>query len=163
MRIEASRRNANPEPTRIWIDTEFNGFQGPLISMALVAEDGAEFYESIGCDNPGPWVAQHVMPIIDKDPIDRMQLSHRLSAFLQRYDAVHLIADWPEDLAHFCDALIIGQGRRVTTPPLTMEIRRRLGAMSTLPHNALADARALRDVELSYRRNRQEPQLASGL
>ena len=100
--------------------------------------------------------------IIDKDPIDRIQLSNRLSVFLQRYDAVHVIADWPEDLAHFCDALVIGQGRRVTTPPLTMEIRRRLGAMSTLPHNALADARALRDVELSCQRSRQEPQLASG-
>jgi hypothetical protein len=161
MRFDMSRWDADPEPTRIWIDTEFNEFQGPLISMALVAEDGFEFYESIGCDDPGPWVAQHVMPVIGKDPIDRMQLSHRLSAFLQRYDAVCLIADWPEDLAHFCDALIVGPGRRVSTPPLTMEIRRRFGATSTLPHNALADARAMRDVELGCRRGRQERELVS--
>ncbi len=114
MRIETSRWNANPEPTRIWIDTEFNEFQGPLISMALVAEDGSEFYESIGCDNPGPWVAQHVMPIIGKDPIDRMQLSHRfvgISATVRCGPPDRRLARRP---GHFCDALIIGRGTAVS-------------------------------------------------
>ena len=57
--------------TKIYIDTEFNEFKGDLISLALVAETGEEFYEVLECKNPGPWVAEHVMPILEKDPIDR--------------------------------------------------------------------------------------------
>jgi hypothetical protein len=128
---------------RIWIDTEFNEFKGDLISMALVAEDGQEFYEVLPCANPGSWVAEHVMPILNKEPIAKVQLQHRLSFFLRRFDHVHLIADWPEDIQHFCDMLITGPGFRVDTPPLTMEIRRDLDAVSALPHNALEDARAI--------------------
>lgn len=43
---------------RFFIDCEFNEFRGELISMALVAEDGREFYEVLPCPNPGAWVAQ---------------------------------------------------------------------------------------------------------
>jgi hypothetical protein len=56
---------------------------------------------------------------------------------------VHLVADWPEDIQHFCEALITAPGLRIDTPPLTMEIRRDLDAVSALPHNALEDARAI--------------------
>ena len=31
----------------IYIDCEFNGFGGKLISMALCADDGREFYEVV--------------------------------------------------------------------------------------------------------------------
>jgi hypothetical protein len=133
---------------RIWIDTEFNEFQGALISMALVSEDGQQFYESVGCANPGPWVKHNVMPILNVAPIAMWQLRTRLFQFLSRFDSVHLVADWPEDIKHFCDTLITGPGQRINTPPLTMEIRRDLDAMSALPHNALADALAMRDVHL---------------
>jgi hypothetical protein len=133
---------------RVWIDTEFNEFKGALISMALVAENGHEFYESLGCENPGPWVAKNVMPIIGLRPVSLNLFQTRLQQFLARYDTIHLIADWPEDIAHFCNALITGPGMRLNTPPLTMEIRRDLDAVSDLPHNALADARAIRDHQL---------------
>lgn len=128
---------------RIWIDCEFNEFQGELISLALVDEQGREFYESLGCDNPGAWVAQHVMPIIGKDAISRPVLQDRLQRFLSDYDRVHIIADWPEDIAHFCQTLITGPGFRLDTPPLTMEVVR-IDASSEIPHNALADARGIR-------------------
>lgn len=133
---------------RIWIDTEFNEFKGALISMALVAEDGREFYESLGCKNPGPWVAVNVMPIIGKPPILLRDLQWRLAHFLSAYETIHVVADWPEDIAHFCNALITGPGFRINTPPMTLEIRRDLDAVSAIPHNALADARAMRDVHL---------------
>ncbi len=35
----------------IWIDCEFNEFGGDLISMALVADDGQEFYEVLELEN----------------------------------------------------------------------------------------------------------------
>lgn len=131
---------------KVYIDTEFNEFQGALISMALVAETGHEFYEVLPCENPGPWVAENVMPILHKEPVHQQVFQLRLQHWLSQFPTVHLIADWPEDIQHFCQALITGPGMRLDTPPLTMEIRRDLDAVSKLPHNALADARAIRDL-----------------
>lgn len=131
---------------RLFLDCEFNEFQGELISMALVAEDGREWYEVVPCDAPGPWVAQHVMPILGKPALpDKAALTASLDMFLRQFDTVHVVADWPEDIAHFCQALIVGPGYKINTPPLTMEILR-VGSTSALPHNALADARGLRDA-----------------
>lgn len=134
---------------RVWIDTEFNEFQGELISMALVAEDGSEFYEVLGCKSPGAWVKANVLPILGRAPILMSQLQMRLLLFLSPFSHIHLIADWPEDIAHFCQSLIVGPGARINTPHLTMEIRRDLDAVSDLPHNALADARAIRAAHLA--------------
>lgn len=128
---------------RIYIDCEFNGFRGELISMALVAENGEYWYQSLGCENPVPWVAEHVMPIIGIAPISRTAFQRGIANFLARYDGIHVIADWPEDITHFCQSLITGPGLRIDTPPLTMEVRRDLDAQSATPHNALADAIAI--------------------
>jgi hypothetical protein len=90
------------------------------------------------------------MPILGKSPINADRkiawqlFALSLHGFLKTYDSIHIVADWPEDIKHFCDALIIGPGIRIDTPPLTMEVRRDLDADSELPHNALADARAIR-------------------
>jgi hypothetical protein len=134
---------------RIWIDTEFNEFRGDLISLALVAEDGREFYAAVRCENPGPWVAEHVMPIVGIKWASMELLQKQMQAYLMAYDSVHIVADWPEDIEHFCRALITGPGLRLNTPPLTMEVRRDLDAVSDLPHNALADARANRLAHLA--------------
>lgn len=129
---------------KIFIDCEFNEFRGELISMALVDENGREFYQSVGCVNPGAWVAEHVMPIIGIDSVSMQHLQARLCDWLYDYDSIHVIADWPEDIEHFCRSLIIEPGRRISTPPLTMEVRRDLDALSAIPHNALEDAKAIR-------------------
>lgn len=132
---------------RLFIDGEWNGFGGELISMALVAEDGREFYAEFGCDNPEPWVAENVIPKLSdghgfmRESIESAQV--RLSLFLAQFDAVHIVADWPEDIERFCRLLITGPGTRIDTPPLTMEVVR-VDAPSENPHNALADARGLR-------------------
>lgn len=132
------------QPTRLFIDCEFNEFKGDLISMGIVAEDGREFYEVTHCDQPGAWVAQHVMPILNKAPISMRELQAQLFLFLAQFKAIHVVADWPEDIKHFCDALITGPGMRMDTPPLTMEVRRDLDSeLSAVPHNALDDARAV--------------------
>lgn len=128
---------------RLWIDTEFNEFQGPLISMAIVGGDGHEWYEVTHCASPSPWVAKNVMPILGKQPVSLVEMRFGLHIFLMQFDSVHLIADWPEDIAHFCNLLIAGPGTRINTPRLSMEIRRDLDAVSALPHNALEDARAM--------------------
>jgi len=43
---------------KMWIDTEFNEYRGELISLALVAEDGREWYGVRYCDAPGWWVKE---------------------------------------------------------------------------------------------------------
>jgi hypothetical protein len=127
---------------RIWIDTEFNSFKGAMISIALVAEDGSEFYEAVECKNPHPWVKQNVMPNLNTVPIPMDSLRLRLQHFLKKFDTVHIIADWPEDIANFCQALVTFDGMCVTIPPLTMEIRSDIKGIPEIPHNALSDARA---------------------
>lgn len=135
---------------RVYIDTEFNEFKGELISMALVAEDGNEFYEVLHCANPGSWVAKHVMPILDKKPVSLEIFQSKLQQFLFQYERIQLIADWAEDIKHFCQVLITAPGQCLNFPPIVMEIRRDLSsADSKVPHNALHDARAIADQDLS--------------
>lgn len=130
---------------RFWMDSEYNGFNGALISMALVADDGYEWYEVLKCRSPEPWVAKHVMPKLYKEPVTRRVMRESLSAFLCSYDSVHIVTDWPQDIKHFCDLLIVSPGVRIDLPPLTMEIRHDLDTTGSLtPHNALADARCLK-------------------
>jgi len=100
------------------------------------------------CKKPGPWVAVNVMPILGQAPIPLQLLQARLQAWLSLYDWVHVVADWPEDIEHFCRALITGPGLRINTPPLSMEVRRDLEGVSQLPHNALADAKANRLAQM---------------
>ena len=141
------------KPMEVFIDCEWNGYRGALITMALVAMDGREMYVGMPItDSLDPWVREHVVPHIgDPQPMaGRLDLASRIAAFLAPYEAVHLIADWPEDIERFCRALITGPGMRVDTPPLTMEVRRDLDAVaSAVPHNALEDARALRSSYLT--------------
>lgn len=131
---------------RIWIDTEFN--DDALISMALIAENGLEWYEVLECLNPGQWVAENVMPRLDKTAIGAMLFTSRLYEFLGCFDTIHVIADWPKDIAFFCNTLILGLGIRMNTPPLTMEVIR-LDGVSADPHNALADARGFKAAHLA--------------
>lgn len=125
----------------MWIDCEFNSFEGELISLALVAEDGSEFYSSLGCDEPHPWVAEHVMPIIGIEPEPKGQMQARLQMWLCRHRDVHIIADWPDDIRHLCETLIVGPGLAINTPRMTFELDRSLDGESAIPHNALEDAR----------------------
>lgn len=134
----------------LWLDTEFNDFRGDLISIGLVDEQGREFYESVGCREPSEWVAEHVMPVISRPRRAKEHVQHLLQEWLKPYDEVHVIADWPEDIANFCNLLITGPGKRVKTPPLTMEVRRDLDSNeSAIPHNALEDAKAIRRMHLA--------------
>ena len=44
---------------RYFVDAEFNGFGGDLISLAAVPEDAAAapFYEAVECRHPSAWVS----------------------------------------------------------------------------------------------------------
>ena len=142
---------------RYFLDTEFNGFGGALLSLALVPEDGGEFYVTLECSEPLlPWVEQNVAPFLDHVPVglvserlSRREAAEALSSYLAMDPRPELIADWPEDIAQFCALLLIGPGLMVPVPPLDFRLIPLQGfstaANSAVPHNALHDARALRE------------------
>jgi len=128
---------------KLFIDGEWNSYGGDLISLALVPDIGEHFYEVLGCDNPDPWVAENVMTKLGKNRITMSEMQEKLEAYLSQFESIHIVADWPEDVMWFCKVLITGPGTRINTPPLSLEVLR-VDTVSMNPHNALADAGALR-------------------
>lgn len=132
---------------QLFIDCEFNSMGGGLISMALVSEDGErEFYEVVECNEAiDPWVRDNVMGILHKDAVSYTEFQSRLKKFLGQFPSVDIVADYPDDIKHFCNTVIEGAGEWMMIQPLTMIIDDDLSAKgSVVPHNALEDARALR-------------------
>ena len=139
--------------TRYFLDCEFNGMGGNLISLALVSDDGQELYAATSCLAPVPWVGDNVMPIIrcaGAEPIScsRSHFGLLITEFLDTDSDPIIVADWPDDIAYFCKALIVAPGQMVGIPSIKFEMRRVDAYPTTLPgaiqHNALWDARALR-------------------
>jgi hypothetical protein len=145
---------------RYFLDTEFNGFGGELLSLGLVPEFGdREFYVVLPLpDEIEPWVARHVVPYLHNVPdaldlsLDRIAAAHELAAYLSTDRFPLVVADWPEDLALLCRLLLVGPADVVDISGLGLEFRRTPGFStarnSRVPHNALHDARALRDFIL---------------
>ena len=159
---------------RYFLDTEYNGWGGALLSLALVPEDGGqELYITLNYSEPlERWVELNVVPYLDSVPemlvsprLSRPDAARELSAWLMReHEAqsmahypdnveILILADWPEDISQICGLLTIGPGSMVDVPPLKFELVQLPGfstaANSKVPHNALHDARALRDHILS--------------
>ncbi len=155
--------------TRYYLDTEFNGFGGDLISLALVNDRDRYLYlvrddlREYHNDGPGieAWVEDNVLPIIDSVPagtaaeyISLEDFGPRISEFI--YTGVsgrnppQIIADWPSDIADFCKLLLTGPGESVPMESQThFTILRHLDVYPTtlegaVQHNALWDAYALR-------------------
>ena len=141
---------------RYFLDTEFNGFGGELISIALVPEDehAAPFYAAITCASPTPWVAKNVLPVLATTPSSRAEVADRFAHYLLHDEAPVLVADWPEDIAHAARLLVIGPGRMKPVRSLQFELVDPdiigPGIAGTVPHNALEDARALRATMLAW-------------
>ena len=142
---------------RYFLDTEYNGWGGALLSLALVADSGEELYLVLEHDGAiEPWVERHVLPYLDAvpeslrtPPLPRPAAADALAFFLGGDPEPLVIADWPEDIAHLASLLVTGPGRMVPLQSLRLQIVPLTGfstaANSAVPHNALHDARALRD------------------
>lgn len=143
---------------RYFLDTEYDGFGGALLSIALVPEDGDdEFYAVIAHDKiSSQWVARYVLPYLDtvpealrSPPLARAEAAHALAHYLGADPSPEIIADWPEDLAHVANLLVTGPGLMHQVHGLLLRLVPLPGfstaANSAVPHNALHDARALRD------------------
>lgn len=128
----------------IYIDCEYNGFRGQLISMALVNSlNSDEFYEVL--EQPkdiNPWVLENVIPFLNKKPITEENFKLKLCAYLIKNASYQIIyADWPEDICHLCNYIFWPEGKR---PELEMVIRLiHTPGFNTTKHNALEDAKDL--------------------
>jgi len=128
----------------LYLDCEFNGMGGELMSMALVG-DGDEWYEVLPVpDSLHPWVSEHVVPHLNKRSVSRKAFQASLQMFLASSGKSLIIADWPDDIRYFCESLIVGPGLAINTPPLMFELDRSIEYVSAIPHNALEDARAIK-------------------
>ena len=146
---------------RYFLDTEYNGVGGALLSLALVPDNGDELYLTF--ETPDPlveWVERHVAPYLDSVPaqlscprLSRQTAAHALERYLRHDEEPVIVADWPEDVAQFCNLMITGQGDMIDLRHLIFRLvpmsNYSTAANSKVPHNALHDARALRDHVLA--------------
>lgn len=148
---------------RYFLDCEYNGFGGALLSLALVPEHGdEELYLTFDC--PGPielWVERNVLPYIGQVPdglklpvMSREQAAQAIAMYLGHDPEPEILADWPTDIELLCGLLSFAPGRMVALPEMRFRLLT-LGSFSpaensAVAHNALHDARALRDHVLNH-------------
>lgn len=143
---------------RYFLDCEYNGFGGALLSLALVPEDGGEeLYLRFDCPDPiQSWVERNVLPYIDHVPeavklpvMGREQSANAIAMYLGYDPEPEILADWPTDIELLCGLLSFAPGRMVPLPDTSFRLLN-VGSFSpaensAVPHNALHDARALKD------------------
>jgi hypothetical protein len=142
---------------RYFLDTEYNGWGGALLSLALVPDHGEELYLTLDWDGTlEEWVERNVVPYLDMVPqplvsprMSRTDAARTIAHYLAGDRDPLIVADWPEDIALFSALLVTGPGVMAEVPRLRFEFAALSGfstaANSKVPHNALHDARALRD------------------
>jgi hypothetical protein len=149
----------------VFLDTEFTTFVSPdLISIALVAEDGREFYAERtdyhrdACSN---FVRETVLPLLGGVPdaaCSRSELTERLHEWFEQLpEPATIIYDFEGDWLLLADA-ILGRAYRnppanfgeplhldnsAITHPVFEQALNRTYTQDWPPHHALADARAL--------------------
>ena len=148
---------------RYFLDAEFNGFGGPLISLALAPEnqEAAYFYEALPCAEPNAWVRENVLPVLQTQPVTRSEMIAKLASYLRSDAEPVIVGDWPEDIAHLALLMVTGPGWRLPSTTLRFELLDLplfdSQALSETPHNAYQDARALRAYVLDQERDWSVP------
>lgn len=100
-----------------YIDCEFDGHDGPLLSIAMVREDGRSLYVKVGDHNyvKDAWVRENVLPIMDSHHADlswhvgQSEVGTPLRGFIGDCQNPVIIADSPVDIGRFCRAISTGE------------------------------------------------------
>ena len=149
----------------VFLDTEFTDFVRPdLISLALVSEDGREFYAERTDYHRGAcseFVRETVQPLLGRVPgaiCSRTELTQRLHVWFEQLpEPATIVFDFQGDWLLLVDAIL---GRTYRSPPANFGEPLHLENSSIThplfeqalnftytqdwpPHNSLADARAL--------------------
>jgi hypothetical protein len=143
---------------KYYIDCEFDGMGGPLLSMALVSETGKSLYAVMNFTAKEPWVLENVVPLMVDCPLNQIQfcrlgaepsdLAHMLQSYFLSDADPYVVADWPDDITYLCQAMLTGPGTMINVPGMKFAIKRVDAYPTTLKgavqHNAWWDAMALR-------------------
>jgi len=144
---------------RFYIDCEFDGHGGPLLSIAVIHEDGASMYLRTDAVALDPWVIENVVPHIvcpGAPTPSRVPVAHHIGGLLRGFiggaGSPVIIADSPVDIGRFCAAVSTsyeGNWTWVNNPLMTFEAHNIDIYPTDLPgavrHNAWWDAMALRE------------------
>jgi hypothetical protein len=132
-----------------FVDTEFNGFGGELISIALVPRDQSKlsFYEEVILpERIHPWVKMNVIPLLDyRNQVSREEARVSLWSYLRGFTEDNLfIADYPYDIT-LLTALLCDSNGNYSNARMSFLVRQPPREPEPIrPHNALSDAVALR-------------------
>ena len=155
-KIEGARLAVEAE-TRFYIDCEFDGHNGPLLSLAIVRDDDYSIHMRIAQEAKDPWVRKNVMPLMDQHKATQSGIVYIndvggvIRAFIGDCSCPVIIADSPVDIARFCRALSTGpdgEWASADYPAMRFEVHNVNCYPTDLPgavqHNAWWDAIALR-------------------
>lgn len=96
---------------RFYIDCEFDGHNGPLLSLALVREDGWSAHIQTTAYANDAWVKANVLPLMGSHDADVSWLvPHNdvgviIREFIGSTSQPTIIADSPVDIGRFCQAI----------------------------------------------------------
>lgn len=140
-----------------YIDCEFDGHNGPLLSIAMVRGDGYSLHVEVIEDANDPWVIANVIPIMDAHKANVMRVAEPnfvgsvIRQFIGECAFPTIIADSPVDIGLFCRAISTGKDGKwqpVDFPQMNFTVRNVDCYPTTLDgavqHNAWWDAMALR-------------------
>jgi hypothetical protein len=145
---------------RYYLDTEFDGHGGVLLSLALIQEGGLSLHVRTAERAIDPWVIANVEPLMDAHDADMIgddvppnNIGSYIRRFLGEDQEPVIIADSPVDIGRFCEALSTGEHggwASADYPLMTFEVHNVDCYPTTLPgavqHNAWWDAMALRHL-----------------
>lgn len=144
---------------RFYIDCEFDGHNGPLLSFGIESETGRGIHCRIADAPPvqDQWVAENVVPIMDAHMAQESwcwslnMLGPTIRAFIGECAEPVIIADSPVDIGRFCQALSTGENggwASADCPLMRFEVHNvdcwPNDLIGGVQHNAWWDARALR-------------------
>jgi hypothetical protein len=137
---------------KFFIDCEFDGFKGELISFAMVPQiEGLSptIYAIFKDSAQDEWVAKNVIPVLHDcvTPFiytDKKVVANRIAEIFSMFEHINIIADWPADIKHFCDLIEINGGECPAMQNISFYLHWGITSKdSAVPHNALHDAKAI--------------------
>ena len=142
---------------RYYIDCEFDGHGGPLLSMALVTDGDDSIHIAAKQFATDSWVIANVVTIMDQHSAPKSAYVHEyevggvIRAFIGDDTAPTIIADSPVDIGRFCAAISTGPDGKWASadyPRMTFEVHNvdcyPTDLEGAVQHNAWWDAMALR-------------------
>lgn len=143
---------------RFYIDCEFDGHGGPLLSFGIVREDGFGAHLRTVAQANDPWVIANVVPLMSKHDADVSsdhlavnEVGGALRYFIGDCDSPVIIADSPVDIGRFCSAISTdkdGGWASAEYPLIRFEVHNvdcyPTDLEGAVQHNAWWDAMALR-------------------